>query len=146
MRIVTGLAAALCAAACVGDAAELGGVTNRVAPPATTIACDDARLKVAEGGKYVFPGDALLFYYAAGKDMPLNSMTVSYDVNPEGQAVNIRYTGPTADTRHATKLKLIRAAVDGVRTTRFAWTGEPGFAVGCSYGMDVMIRIHRDQI
>jgi hypothetical protein len=73
-------------------------------------------------------------------------MTVSYDVNPEGQAVNIRYTGPTADTRHATKLKLIRAAVDGVRTTRFAWTGEPGFAVGCSYGMDVMIRIHRDQI
>jgi hypothetical protein len=146
MRIVLGLAAALCAAACVGDAAELGGVTARMEPPATTIPCDDARLTVAEGGKYVFPGDALLFYYGAGKDMPLHTMSVSYDVTPAGEAVNIRYTGPEADTRHATKLKLIRAAVDGVRTTKFAWPGEPGFAVGCSYAMDVMIRIHRDQI
>lgn len=146
MRTVLVMAAALGAAACVGDAAELGGVTNRIEAPPTATACDESRLKVVQAGKYVFPGDALLFYYAAGKDMPLSSMTVSYDVNHAGEPVNIRYTGPAADTRHATKQKLIRAAVDGVKTTRFAWIGEPGFALGCSYGMDVMITIYRDPI
>lgn len=145
MRILMTLAAAISATACVGDQAELGGVTNRVETPPSVTACADAGLEVAEPGRYVFPGDALGFYFAAGKDMPLNSMSVSYDVNHEGQPVNIRYTGPEADMRHGTKQKLIRAAVDGVRSTRFAWPGEPGFAVGCSYTMDVMIRIHRER-
>ena len=130
----------------MGDQAELGGVTNRIELPANVAACDMNQLQVVQQGRYVFPGDALVFFYAAGKDMPLNTMTVSYDVTPQGEPVNIRYTGAPEDTRHATKQKLIRAAVDGVKSTRYAWTGAPAFAVGCSYAMDVMIRIHRERI
>ena len=138
--------AALSVAGCVGDAAELGGVTNRVALPSTTIPCAQARTEVVTPGKFVFPGDALLFFYAAGQDMPLHNMGVSFDINEQGETVNIAYTGPAADMRHATKQKLIRAAVDGVKATRYAWMGAPSFAVGCTSEMDVMIRIHREQV
>ncbi len=146
MRVVMLVAVAMAATACVGDAAELGGLTNRVALPGATVPCAQARTEVAAPGKFVFPGDALVFFYAAGKDMPIHNMSLSFDINEQGETVNIAYTGPASDMRHATKQKLIRAAVDGVRTTRYAWMGAPSFAVGCTSDMDVMIRIHRDQI
>lgn len=146
MRIGITIAAALGLAACVGDGAEFGGVTNRVALPAATTPCNLDSMEIVQGGTFVFPGDALLFYYAAGKNMPLQNMTFTYDINELGEPVNIAYTGPAADTRHATKQKLIGAAVNGLETQRYGWKGTPGFAVGCKSDMDIMIRIHRDQI
>ncbi len=138
--------AALAAAACVGDKAELGGMDNRMAIPAAARPCKPSELRVVQNGKFNFPGDALAFYYMAGKDMPLSTMVVRYDVNEAGVPANISYAGPTADMKHGTKQKLIRAAVDGVKSMRYAWIGNPGFAEGCTLSLDVMIRITREPI
>lgn len=144
MRIGYVCLAAMAATACVGDKAELGGVDNRMAVPAATRVCRQSDLRVVEPGKFNFPGDALAFYYMAGKDMPLSTMVVRYDVTEAGVPVNISYAGPAADMKHGTKQKLIRAAVDGVKSTRYAWVGAPAFGTGCSLTMDVMIRVTRE--
>jgi hypothetical protein len=143
MRLGFVCVAALALAACIGDKAELGGMDSRMAIPAQTKPCDTGELKVVQPGTYVFPGEALMFAFAVQKGMSLKAMKVSYDVSEAGVPVNISYVGPAEDMRHATKQKLIRAAVDGVKSTRFGWIGQPGFAVGCSYTMDVMISINQ---
>lgn len=146
MRIGYVCAAVLAAAACVGDKAEFGGVDTRMDVPAATQACNQDHLKVVEKGQFLFPGDALAFYYMAGKDMPLSTMVVRYDVTEGGVPVNISYVGPAADMKHGTKQKLIRALVDGVKTTRYQWTSSPGFGTGCTMSMDVAIRVTREPI
>lgn len=146
MRIALVCMAAAAAAACVGDKAELGGIDNRMAPPAATRVCKQDELRVVQKGRFSFPGDALAFYYMAGKDMPLSNMLVRYDVSEAGVPVNISYAGAAADMKHGTKQKLIRALVDGVASTRYQWVGAPGFGVGCTMSMDVAIRITREPI
>ncbi len=96
MRIGYVCAAALAVAACVGDKAELGGIDTRMDVPAVTQACNQDHLKIVEKGKFLFPGDALAFYMA-GKDMPINTMVVRFDVTEGGIPVNISYVGPAAD-------------------------------------------------
>ena len=143
MRIGYVCVAALTVAACVGDKAELGGMDTRIAVPAATRACNQDDLRVVEAGKFLFPSEALAFYWIAGKDMPVNTMAVRYDVTESGVPVNISYAGPAADMRHGTKQKLIRALVDGVKTTRYQWVDSPGFGTGCTISMDVAIRVTR---
>lgn len=143
MRIGYVYVAALAAAACVGDKAELGGMDNRVAIPAVTKACNLDELKLVQPGTFVFPADALLFYYAQQKSMSLKTMTLRFDVNEQGTPVNISYVGPQADMKHATKQKLIRASVEGLKGRRYEWIGTPAFATGCTTGTDVLINVSR---
>jgi hypothetical protein len=143
MRLVMMAAAALATAACVGDKAELGGVDNRLAAPAKTEACDPSRLSVVQHGELRFPSDAMMFVYMSQSDFSLAQAKVRYDVSEAGLPVNISYAGPPADMRHATKQKVIRAAVDAVKDTRYAWNGAPGFAAGCTFDLNVEIRNNR---
>lgn len=143
MRTVMMGMAALAMAGCVGDAAELGGVTNRIAAPAQTEACNPSRLTVAQKGELRFPEDAMMFVYMSQSDFSLAQAKVRYDVSEAGLPVNISYAGPPADMRHATKQKVIRSAVDAVKGMRYDWNGAPGFATGCTFDLSVEIRNQR---
>ncbi len=144
MRIALVLAAALGATACVGDKAELGGVTNRFEAPAGARACDMNKLKTIKGGEFRVSGDVLWFYAARQQTASLNSMAIRYDVTAEGVPVNISYAGPSADTRHATKLLLIRAAVEAIEGTRYEWIGAPAYSTGCKRDMHFFVHIEDD--
>ena len=137
MRILSGLLA-LCAAACVGDAAELGGVTSRMTPPTETRPCDLDEVKVVRKGAFAFPGDAAMFMQVSKTDVNFMNMAVRYDITPDGMPVNLYYVGPQSDMRHATRQKVIRAVVDAVQDTRFEWIGTPAFATSCEYSLDVV--------
>lgn len=144
MRTAIGLALALGAAACVGDKAELGGVTNRVEAPAGARTCDVDKLKTVQGGEFRVPSDVLWFYVARQQAASVNSMKVRYDVTAEGLPVNISYAGPVADTKHATKQMLIRASVEAIAGTRYEWIGEPAYATGCERSMNFFLHIEDD--
>ena len=87
MRLVSVAVLALAVAACVGDRTELGGVDSRMDIPAQSQACKASDLKLIVPGKFEFPGDALIFYYAQQKNMSLKSMKLRYDVNEAGMPV-----------------------------------------------------------
>lgn len=144
MRLVSVAVLALAVAACVGDRTELGGVDSRMDIPAQSQACKASDLKLIVPGKFEFPGDALIFYYAQQKNMSLKSMKLRYDVNEAGVPVNIAYAGPPADMKHATKQKLIRASVDGLKGRRYEWVGAPSFAVGCETTTELLINIYTE--
>jgi hypothetical protein len=138
MRIgILSAAMAAVLAGCVGDKAELGGVDNRMAPPATARVCNPDEMKVVKKGEFIFPGDAVMFMRATQRDVSFTGMKVRYDVNEQGVPGNISYAGNPDDLRHATRQKIIRAIVDGVKDTRYAWIGAPAFATGCTYSMSV---------
>lgn len=144
MRIAVILAAALGATACVGDKAELGGVTNRLEAPADARACNMDKLKTIKGGAFRVSGDVLWFYAARQQKASLNSMNVRYDVTADGVPVNITYAGPAADTRHATKQMLIRAAVEAIEGTRYEWIGPAAYSTGCQRDMHFFVNIEDD--
>jgi len=144
MRALMCVAAALGVAACVGDAAELGGITNRMAPTAQVRACDLDELRVTTQGQLRFPEDAMMFVYMTQQDFSLAQAKIRYDINQAGVPVNISYAGPAADTRHATRQKVIRSAADAVQETRYEWKGAPAFATGCVFDLTVEIRNLRD--
>ena len=144
MRKIVVLAVALGAAACVGDKAELGGVTNRVEAPAGARACDVNKLRTVKGGDFRVPGDVMMFYIARQQAASMNSMKVRYDVTAEGLPVNISYAGPAADTKHATKQMLIRASVEAIAGTRYEWIGEPAYSTGCERAMNFFLHIEDD--
>jgi hypothetical protein len=132
-------AAALVVAGCVGDRAELGGVDNRLAPPASTRACDLADVRIVERGTLLFPADAMTFVYVSQQAFSLAQAKIRYDITEAGLPVNISYAGPAADMRHATRQKVIRAAVDAVKQTRYEWIGEPQYGTGCIFDLSVEI-------
>lgn len=144
MRKAIVLAVALGAAACVGDKAELGGVTNRMEAPAEVRACDMTKLKTVQGGEFRVPSDVLWFYIAREQAASMNSMKVRYDVTAEGVPVNISYAGPVADTKHATKQMLIRASVEAIAGTRYEWIGAPAYSTGCERSMHFFLHIEDD--
>ncbi len=144
MRTAVGLVAALGVTGCVGDTAELGGVTNRMTPPAEVRACDLDELRVAQKGQLRFPEDAMMFVYMSQQDFSLAQAKIHYDINEAGMPVNISYAGPVADTRHATRQKVIRSAAEAVGQTRYEWIGAPAFATGCEFDLTVEIRNLRD--
>lgn len=125
-------AAALVLAACVGDRAELGGVDNRLQRPTETRACRPSELTRTARPTLRFPGDALMFAQISESDFLVDTR-ITYDLTEEGVPVNIAYAGPAADSRHATKQKVIRAAVDVVKGMRFSWNETPAFATDCVF-------------
>lgn len=143
MRIVMIVVAALGAAACVGDAAEFGGVTNRMTPPAEVIPCDPSLLKVVQQGELQFPADAMAFVFANQGTFSMSQAQIRYDINQNGETVNIVYSGPSEHTRHTTKAKVIKAAADTVESTRYEWIGAPQYATGCTFDLTVEIRRSR---
>lgn len=140
MRILIALAAVLGATACVGDTAELGGVTNRMTPPAEVVACDRSLLRVVQQGVLEFPADAMAFVFANQGTFSMSQAQIRYDINQEGETVNIAYSGPSEHTRHTTKAKVIKAAADTVQGTRYEWIGAPQYATGCTFDLTVEIR------
>ena len=140
MRTLIALAAALGAGACVGDSAELGGVTNRMTPPADVIACDPSQLRVVQQGELKFPADAMAFVFANQGTFSMAQAQIRYDINQNGETVNIAYSGPSEHTRHTTKAKVIKAAADKVESTRYEWMGAPQYATGCTFDLTVEIR------
>jgi hypothetical protein len=146
MRALILASAALAAAGCVGDKAELGGVDNRLTPTAAARACDLSELEVVQQGQLRFPEDAMMFVYMSQSDFSLAQAKVRYDISEQGVPVNISYAGPEADMRHATRQKVIRSAVDAVKGTRYQWRGTPAFATGCVFDLSVEIRNLRDPV
>ena len=140
MRILVSAMAALAAAGCVGDSAELGGVTNRMAVPAEVIACDPSLLRVVQQGVLQFPEDAMAFVFANQGTFSMSQAQIRYDITQDGRTVNIAYSGPSEHTRHTTKAKVIKAAADTVAGTRYEWIGAPQFATGCTFDLTVEIR------
>jgi hypothetical protein len=143
MRFVLASIASFVAAGCVGDKAELGGVDNRLAPPAETRTCNLDDVRIVERGTLQFPEDAMTFVYISQQSFSLAQAKIRYDITEAGLPVNISYAGPAADMRHATKQKVIRAAVDAVKQTRYEWIGEPGYGAGCIFDLSVEITNRR---
>jgi hypothetical protein len=139
MRILLLSGAALVVAGCVGDRAELGGVDNRLPPPALTQACNLDDVRIVERGTLQFPEDAMTFVYVSQQSFSLAQAKIRYDITEAGLPANISYAGPAADMRHATKQKVIRAAVDAVKQTRYEWIDQPGYGVGCIFDLNVEI-------
>lgn len=143
MRILFMSVAALVAAGCVGDRAEFGGVDNRLTPPAATRACNLDDVRILERGTLQFPEDAMTFVYISQQAFSLSQAKIRYDITEAGLPANVSYAGPPADMRHATKQKVIRAAVDAVKQTRYEWIGEPAYGAGCIFDLSVEITNRR---
>jgi hypothetical protein len=127
------------AAGCVGDGVEFGGVAGPGPAPANTVPCDEAGLTVAERARVIVPDEVPLFFIAAQNYMSVHSMRLSYDVDEQGKALNVRYIGPPEYLRHSTRQKLIRSASDYVQASRYAWPGEAGFATDCKFELSYIV-------
>src|SRR5690606_9610520 len=84
MRTLFISAAALLAAACVGDRAELGGVDNRLTPPPAARACNLDDLRILQRGTLEFPEDAMTFVYISQQAFSLSQGKIRYDITEAG--------------------------------------------------------------
>jgi hypothetical protein len=139
------LLASLALAGCVGDGVQFGGIDVPAAIPAATIPCDSSGVRRSQDGEKEFPPDAVQFFMALQTQKRNDAAVMLYDVSENGQAVNIRFAGPSFWTKHATYQKLIVGASRFLQTSRYAWPDQPAFATNCRFTMNFAIDWTREE-
>jgi hypothetical protein len=76
---------------------------------------------------------------AAQNYQSVHSMRLSYDVDQQGKAFNVRYIGPPEYLKHSTRQKLIRSAADYIQASRYTWPDEAAFATGCEFELSYIV-------
>jgi hypothetical protein len=124
---------------CVGDGVEFGGVSGPAPIPANAVPCDQAGLTVAQRARVVVPDEVPMFFMAAQNYQSVHNMRLSYDVDQQGKAFNVRYIGPPEYLKHSTRQKLIRSAADYIQASRYTWPDEAAFATGCEFELSYIV-------
>lgn len=127
-------AGALVLAGCVGTTAEFGGATAPAEVPSATVACADADLAVDSLVHPVFPPKLFEMIWLSDRDSPLRetSFPYRYDIDAEGQPVNIIFTGDPYYLEHGALRDSVGYGAETLSQWRYNWQSEPPhFATGC---------------
>ncbi|MEZ5937641.1 MAG: hypothetical protein R3C52_05425 [Hyphomonadaceae bacterium] len=134
MPVATGL---LALAGCVGNGVELGGTEWPQAVPANSVPCEQVAFTHKAEGKFTLPSDVVMYLLASEDRTFIEKIALVHDVTPEGKAVNVKYMGSPESLKHGATRSTVKSAADALQSTTFEWPGQPGYATGCVYRLNL---------
>ncbi len=130
--------------ACASDRVDWGGVANPMPLPSEVVDCASADLAMTEQGELVFPASLLRrAYYTQNREGFRVELPFTYDVTPNGEAINVVFAGDEAMTRDSAMRDAILFAANSILDSKFAWPDGAGaqYASGCEANINLGSRL-----
>ena len=115
------------------DRVDFGGTSYVQAVSGPSQPCETTNLRRQSRAELVYPPSLMAIAYANQSRGFSYTVPLTFDVTPEGRAVNVRFAGNPADTTNSAKREAIFNAAESLSGYQFAWpTGStPGYALNC---------------
>ena len=139
--IALGVLAALAGCAST-QGVQWGGVMSPVEVPEASVHCRIARVNLVEWGN-INNSEAMALTLFANQGRETRAIPMIFDIDENGRARNIRYTGDPALLENGAIRDGIYRTAGGISRSRFAWEDDAAvrFATDCPYEPNFEVRI-----
>ncbi len=121
---------------------QWGGLMRPVEVPEASVHCRIARVNLVEWGT-INNSEAMALTLFANQGRETRAIPMMYDIDENGRARNIRYTGDPALLENGAIRDGIYRTAGGISRSRFAWEDDAAvrFATDCRYEPNFEVRI-----